>query len=471
MNEILPSTTIDRVCSLRDAAINRMREAVEAMVRAHELALEADGFAKQARGADGFWFKDRSKESDYARLFASVNPERSLEVYRQHVDASVWSHLLSSTGMTSLMDRTAKEEFDATLAGEVPEVTPDNVRATMESLIGDANLIFQRGLARAFIELDRRFKSHDAFKIGSRIVLTNVFDSWGSVNYHSRMGEVITDIERVFAVLDGNRDTVGSLMTQIREDRGGGFRPRQSYTESDYFRVRCFKNGNAHLWFTRDDLVEKANRVLAAYYGEVLPDATPGAAETERDLRSKSGLPSKDLAFYATPEPVVRIVLRDLGLTYEPHKNRVLEPSAGTGNIAVEIAATGSAVDCIEIDEGRAAEIRRRVPSARVTVGNFLRTRPTPTYTHVVMNPPFYGTHWIEHVMHAFDFLAPGGTLVTILPATAEFGETKKHDAFREWAKRHSRYSSLRFIDLPPESFASSGTRVNTCYLTLHKDR
>lgn len=465
---LLPSTTVDRTCALRDAALERMVAAVDLMSRGHALAMEAQQLAHEACGVDRFYLRDRSKDAAYSRLFAPIDAATSLEAYRQHTDASVWTHLLTMTGVANLMDRTAKEQFDEALAGDVPEVTPDNVQATLEGFVGDARLIFQRGLARAFTDLDRRFKSHDAFQIGSRVVLTNVFDAWGSVNYHSRMEQTITDIERVFAVLDGSREPVGSLMAQIREDRsGGGMSPRQSVTETKYFRVRCYKNGNAHLWFTRDDLVAKANQVLAAYYGEVLPDAAPGDAEDMRDLRSKSGLPSKDLAFYATPEPVIRAVLANLGIG---RNDRVLEPSAGTGNIAAAIAATGATVDCIEIHEGRAAELRRRVPSASVTVANFLRVLPTAIYTHVVMNPPFHGTHWMEHVMHAFDFLAPGGILVAILPATAEFGESAKHVKFRKWAAKRSRYGSLRFHDLPPESFAASGTRVSTCFLVLHKE-
>lgn len=38
MNEILPSTTITRVCALRDAAIAKMDEAADLIVRGHAMA-------------------------------------------------------------------------------------------------------------------------------------------------------------------------------------------------------------------------------------------------------------------------------------------------------------------------------------------------------------------------------------------------------------------------------------------------
>src|SRR3546814_1609476 len=42
--------------------------------------------------------------------------------------------------------------------------------------------------------------------------------------------------------------------------------------EGDYFRVRVFKNGNLHIWFERDDLLQSVNLVLAEYYGEAIGD-------------------------------------------------------------------------------------------------------------------------------------------------------------------------------------------------------
>src|SRR3546814_5940505 len=49
--------------------------------------------------------------------------------------------------------------------------------------------------------------------------------------------------------------------------------------EGDYFRVRVFKNGNLHIWFERDDLLQSVNLLLAEYYGEAIGDGyeTPEA--------------------------------------------------------------------------------------------------------------------------------------------------------------------------------------------------
>jgi 16S rRNA G1207 methylase RsmC len=77
---------------------------------------------------------------------------------------------------------------------------------------------------------------------------------------------------------------------------------------------------------------------------------------------------------------------------------------------------------------------------------------PTPEFDKVVMNPPFYGRHYVKHVQHALRFLKPGGTLVSILPATAHYD----HDELKgEWR------------DLPVASFADAGTNVPTGLLRM----
>jgi len=461
--ELISRTTICEIVAYRNAALAKMDQAIQTIQDGHSLAEEALELAEVAHKKTPFYLNDRTRQDSYQRIFKRFDADASRAVYRQQLDAQIWMYLISATGLTNLMDKTAKEELYADLCGEVVEVTEDNAYALFESLKADANLIFQRGLARAFGELDRRFKSHDSFKLGSRIILTHVFDSWGMWNFNSRMWETLIDIERVFAVLD-NQTPRPELREAITKSREGGFSPRQSYTETEYFRVRTYKNGNAHLWFTRDDLVDKANHVLADYYGVVLPDGVP---KEDPDLETTEGALSKELQFYPTPAAVAEGITKDLYWLDSSH--RVLEPSAGDGRIVEALLKhTEAQIDAVEVHPGRCQAIPqdRRV---HVTEANFFHMFPVEKYDFVVMNPPFYGTHWMEHVIHAFKFLKPGGTLKAILPVTAELGESRKHKAFRKWAAQHTRYGNREIRDLPAESFAASGTRINTVVLTLYK--
>jgi hypothetical protein len=227
--------------------------------------------------------------------------------------------------------------------------------------------------------------------------------------------------------------------------------------------VNVFKKGNVHLWFNRPDLVLKLNKELAAYFGSVLPDAVP---TPEQNLRHKtqSTEVSKDLAFYPTPVPVIKFMIEE-GLDDCIKGKSVLEPSAGEGAIVRELLRHTNQVTAVEVDPGRCSHLRQ-LPIKTVLNANFLGMASSPVFDCVVMNPPFCGTHYVSHVMHAYGFVKTGGMLWTILPATSRYSESGDHLKFREWAE--SVYSS-RWYDLPAGSFKASGTNINTVLLVLRK--
>jgi hypothetical protein len=82
------------------------------------------------------------------------------------------------------------------------------------------------------------------------------------------------------------------------------------------------------------------------------------------------------------------------------------------------------------------------------------------------MNPPFDRERDIDHVVHALDFLEPDGFLTAIMSAGTEFRETRKSQAFRALVER----MNGKWDDLPPGSFSSVGTNINTMRLRVYKD-
>ena len=70
----------------------------------------------------------------------------------------------------------------------------------------------------------------------------------------------------------------------------------------------------------------------------------------------------------------------------------------------------------------------------------------------------------IDHVLHAFKFLKPGGRLVSIMASSVTYRENKKTIDFRELINRQG------FIEQNPvDAFKASGTRVNTVTVVLNK--
>lgn len=81
----------------------------------------------------------------------------------------------------------------------------------------------------------------------------------------------LDDLERILSLLAGRSipEARNSLATRIGEklsmDR------RQAGYEDELFEIRWFKNGNLHVRFKRQDLVQKMNRILAKHYPDALP--------------------------------------------------------------------------------------------------------------------------------------------------------------------------------------------------------
>lgn len=148
--------------------------------------------------------------------------------------------------------------------------------------------------------------------------------------------------------------------------------------------------------------------------------------------------------------------------------HRVLEPSAGTGELVAVIVSHGFlGFECggrlvtVEINSELAEglrEQRRRTLYANgdnydVRCGDFLECNgDLGTFDRVLMNPPFDHGSDLRHILHALAFLKPGGRLVAICA-----------NGPRQQAELQSRAESWE--ELPAGTFA--GTNVRAVLLSM----
>ena len=471
---IVLRSTVSEIVAHRDNALKLYGAAHSALVEA-ERSLQAAGKANDA-ASPGINSYNQHLEEDAAKshLKGFKVPDRDffMTTARRFVDTDVWAYVMRLTNLETLMDKKAKDQLRQQLMKDPPEATEENIFATVEQFTIDADTIFKRGIAECFSNLDRRFRSHDGWKIGSRVILSYTFDEYGSWNYHRNHRDTLVDIERTFLVLDGRKHVpeYGGVVDAGRaQAREGGWGKRQTEIETEFFLIRCYKNGNCHLWFRRDDVLEKVNKLLGEYYGAVIPEDRDPDPDT--GLHAPKTTLAKNYGFFPTPDAAVSELLGRADLyrrDEEDPRLTVLEPSAGTGNLARPMVKGGAIVDCVEIHPERTIELAAEGIYRRVMRGDFLHLRPDPEnlYDRVVMNPPFDRERDIDHVMHALKFLKPDGLLVAIMSAGTEFRETRKSTAFRE----HIAKLNGDFRDLPAGSFSSVGTHCNTVILKVCKD-
>ncbi|WP_224741552.1 class I SAM-dependent methyltransferase [Bradyrhizobium sp. 2S1] len=342
---------------------------------------------------------------------------------------------------------------------KLPPFTLENIRELFGRFLIDPRANMLRGLAEVFCGLDRAFKSHDVVKIGvkglpKRIIMSGFskYSTYGREKLETVLnalaayqGKPLVDHVELSAIFD-NEDALLKAGTLTKYDKTTIEHPARGV------RLRTFDNGNGHLFFEPDTLKD-VNKALAEFYGDVLPD-TPD----ENPVNAKSTAVSKDLQYYPTPVKVIETIFDRMYRNFEGE--RVLEPSCGDGRILDALVKRKAIVYGIEVDPMRAVQSRAKGHS--VLIANFLECAANPIYDRVVMNPPFYGTHWAKHVRHAYDFLKPGGTLTAILPVTA------RDSGLIDDLVGKDRYNDP-WHDLPVGSFSESGTNINTVCVSIHK--
>lgn len=200
----------------------------------------------------------------------------------------------------------------------------------------------------------------------------------------------------------------------------------------------------------------KWNKKAKAHLFDSCPKAKLGlAVESGEILDAK-----KEFQAFYTPLSVVDELMMIAGIG--PNM-RVLEPSAGIGNIAIKARDLGAEVECCELN----AEARQVLLDKGfcIQAENFLDYEPVECYDVVVGNPPFNKGQEVEHTLHAFKFLKPGGKLVFIVSPSYQHNTRKPYP---EFAKFIQKYGSV-IRELPEGTFKEAGTNIRTCVIKLIK--
>lgn len=149
---------------------------------------------------------------------------------------------------------------------------------------------------------------------------------------------------------------------------------------------------------------------------------------------------------------------------------RVLEPSAGTGNIVREIMNAFTKANCglvvaVELNASLSEELRRtrdrtvyaNESNCEIVQGDFLEQNGNlGTFHRIVMNPPFENGTDIKHIKHATTLLKPGGRLVSLCANGPRQQEQLKPLA-DTWE------------ELLDGTFKEQGTGVNVAMLVINK--
>lgn len=184
------------------------------------------------------------------------------------------------------------------------------------------------------------------------------------------------------------------------------------------------------------------------------------------------------LAFFPTPQKGVDFMIDEISSHCVPlYDLNMLEPSGGLGIAAKALVERfnsvvfkdGFRLDVVELDKTR-SQIIEGLALLNTTVYNqdFLSFQPNIKYNIIIMNPPFSvagdGTVYITHIRHAWSLLKDEGLLVSIIPQSWKYNNSKKVDSFKNFV-----FDNGKYYDLPKNFFKESGTLVGTSIISLQK--
>jgi len=229
---------------------------------------------------------------------------------------------------------------------------------------------------------------------------------------------------------------------------------------------------------------DAAEAGMNIYLQRVKPDLSDFAAASKTLLALQDRMPRQtrrddaqvELQQFSTPPALALLVVKTAGVCTGLC---VLEPSAGTGNIANLARLCGAKVDTNEIDPRRRTLLELQEFRTTALDGERLDNLlpESQLYDAIVMNPPFSATggrvhgHSTEfgarHVEQALLRLKPGGRLVAIVGRGMALDRPK----FREWwAAIEDRFRVRANVGLDGNGYAKFGTTFDHQIVVIDHD-
>lgn len=156
--DVICSTSIERIVTGRNAAL----EQIESLI--HQL----DDISTLTRSIGGKTALDWAMKQDFrCGCWLMEKAETAMKVITRNLDRGIWRDLMKKSGMLSLMDAQARDQWNKNLEGDdLPEISEANIMATFERLHRSKSDVFERGIINVFKGLSWDFKTNSPCSFG-----------------------------------------------------------------------------------------------------------------------------------------------------------------------------------------------------------------------------------------------------------------------------------------------------------------
>lgn len=262
--EVICSTSIERIVTGRNTA----------MAQIEALIYQLEDISAITNSIGGGIARDWAMRQDFrCGCWLMEKAETAMPVITRNLDRDIWRDLMKRSGMLAIMDAQARDQWYRNLEGDIiPAISEESIYSTFEQLHRDKGEVFERGVINVFKSLSWDYKSNHPCKFGKKVIVNGLvsYNQWGFTLNHSYRRDQLADLERMLFLLDGkpipdNRgDVTTRLMEHIRDN------PSKDVYHDEFFSIRYFQKGTAHITFKRCDLTEKMNDIVAKHYPGML---------------------------------------------------------------------------------------------------------------------------------------------------------------------------------------------------------
>jgi hypothetical protein len=224
-------------------------------------------------------------------------------------------------------------------------------------------------------------------------------------------------------------------------------------------------------WAEEKKRLEKASIITPESYAAVRNYLLSLQVTFEDDPKAKIAAMERELVgrkipgYFPTPTALVDRMLDQLSTIFPGA--RVLEPSAGKGNIAERIRVLQPEADIFVIEQQVELQKILTAKGFELVGSDFTMYQTDNHFDYIVMNPPFEQSQDAEHVIKAHDLLLPGGELVAIVSEGILWRDDRKAKDFQLFL--HNAEATIEDID--PGAFKESGTMTASKLVVIRKPR
>lgn len=489
--------TIEELLQIREAVINKWKIASESIFAIKE------EFSK-IRGTEFHMLDHRKPPRDgYLEPYPNFDDiytgyPHDLEQQIRSLDFSLWKFLLDKLSISRILTGKDKNDFYASIRNSGLKFC----REEIDSLSANLNDLANRSAIKTIRSVYRQLigttyngivngKRDNLQKVENLFRISGTNFVYGDRYIHSSGRFDWNDLIIACKLIEGKSIDKTPDFWQYFHKRDKKNNPNQ--VDCFYFHLTTYKNGNVRCKWNpeKQNILDKLNLIGSGDWNN-LPDSMRKRYKPEHFGQEHNKLDynkvfsvyesriepveDKDFAFFPTPDHVAdqMIEIANFDQLKNVHEIRVLEPSAGDGAIIKRLKpAKNISLRLIEYNTYRVEKLKKyfrekRDLYAEVRIDeedflNYWQVRDD-NYHRILMNPPFGNKVEMYHVVRAFNFLAPSGICVAIVPMGALTNDDSKSKVFQEFLKK---YQYQEPVILESGTFKKTG--VKTAIISLIK--